>query len=117
MTEIQELKTEVRELKDLILGLSKRVEEESKKTEDLRRVVIGISKSMSDSFKIIDLNFEGLAKRMDVVEQKIDSLTDHAEAQFGSVGEKLDELKVEVIKIQKVSGYSEQYENLLSISR
>lgn len=120
--------SEIGELKELILALSARLDKSESQHEELRKVVIGLSKNMADSFKIIDQNFEALVKRMDIVEHKIDKLAEHAAEQFGSVdgkineiggilSDKLDELKVEVIKIQKVSGYSEQYENLLSISR
>jgi hypothetical protein len=60
------------------------------------------------SFKATDENFE-------IINQKVDELITNSNTEFKGVGEKLGEIKHELIKIQKVSNYSEEYENLLSI--
>lgn len=60
------------------------------------------------SFKTTDSNFE-------ILNQKLDNLRDISTTEFKGVGEKLGEIKNELNKIQKVSNYSEEYENLLSI--
>lgn len=60
------------------------------------------------SFKTTDGNFE-------IINAKVDELIKSSNAEFEGVGEKLGEIKHELVKIQKVSNYSEEYENLLNI--
>ncbi|WP_188051724.1 hypothetical protein [Flavobacterium sp. GP15] len=62
------------------------------------------------SFKATDNNFE-------IINEKVDALINNSNDEFKGVGEKLGEIKHELIKIQKVSNYSEEYENLLSIAK
>lgn len=90
------------------------VEEQMQKMESkldaLIKSFLGFSNHAVDSFKTTDENFE-------LLQQKVDALSNDASTEFDKVGEKLSELKVEVLKIQKVSNYSEEYENLLKISK
>ncbi len=85
--------------------------------EDIRKAVLDLNKELLEGFKIIDSNFEAIGKKLDAIEVKVNHLSDSSEKEFNSVDGKLSELKNEVIKIQKISGYTEQYENLLKIAR
>lgn len=71
--------------------------------ENLRKVVVSMHKHMFESFERIDQNFEILRK----------TATDG----FHNVDGQLGEIKTEIQKIQKVSNYPEEYENLLKVSR
>jgi len=94
------------------------------KMESLTSVVVDLSKTLLDAIKKTDENFGILEKRletieckMQVIENKIDHLDQSSSSEFRTVGGKIDHLHEEVQKIQKISNYSEQYENLLKISR
>lgn len=63
-----------------------------------------------DSFKKADANFE-------LLNAKIDELAKSANVQFGQVGGKLDGIQKEIEKIQKVSNYTDEYENLLRVTK
>ncbi len=85
--------------------------------EDVRKAVLDLSKELVEGFRITNTNFEAIGKRLDLIENKINNLSDSSAKEFNTVGGKLSELKEEVIKIQKISGYTEQYQNLLKIAR
>lgn len=78
--------------------------------KNLRDTLMNAHKHTVASFKTVDENFE-------IVNTKIDTLVASSEKGFDDVGGKIDDLQVEVKKIQKVSNYPEEYENLLKISR
>jgi DNA anti-recombination protein RmuC len=86
------------------------------KIEAVTKVVLDLIKTLHEAVSKIDANFEILEKRLDTIEAKIDNLETASYSEFKNVGGKLDELHVEAKKIQKVSNYTEQYENLLKIS-
>ena len=85
--------------------------------EDIRKAVLDLNKNMVEGFKVIDNNFETIEKRLDSIESNIAKLTTESTKGFDNVGDQITELKGEVVKIQKISGYSDQYENLLKIAR
>jgi len=55
--------------------------------------------------KIIDNNFEILNQKIDAVDKKVNAL--HSDTQ-----QNFDEVKLELVKIQKTTGYDEMYDNL-----
>lgn len=75
----------------------------------LRDVLLSAHRHTVDSFGKVDENFE-------VINAKIDKLIASSEDGFEDVGGKIDKLQTEIKKIQKVSNYPEEYENLLRIS-
>jgi hypothetical protein len=87
------------------------------KIEDIRTAIVQLTKKMATAFEIVDKNFESLESRINVIDGKIDQLAQNSSKEFESVGDKLTDLKNEVTKIQKVSNYSEEYANLLKISK
>lgn len=89
----------------------------SDQIETLRKVILDMNKSMISSFHTIDTNFSAIELKLELLEKKIDSLTDTSSKEFEMVGGKLTEVKDELMKIQKVSNYSEEFENLLKVSR
>jgi hypothetical protein len=101
-----------------------RFEKTDAQYESLRKSILDLTQTMSKAFKTIDQNFEAMDDRLNSLDKKVDTLIFESNEGFGKVGdnlksvkEKLGELTTEVVKIQKVSNYSEQYENLLSISK
>ncbi|HVD99615.1 MAG TPA: hypothetical protein VNB90_15510 [Cytophagaceae bacterium] len=83
--------------------------------EFIRKGVINLNKTQVEAYKKIDDNFDSIDKRLATLEESISKLTEDSESSFTTVGKKIDELKYEVHKIQKVSNYSEEYENLMKI--
>lgn len=85
--------------------------------ENVRKALVDLNKSYIETSKIIDDNFESIDKRLVVIEESVKNLNDNSQNSFNTVGKKIDELKQEVHKIQKVSNYTEEYENLMKIVR
>lgn len=85
--------------------------------KDAVKLLLYVHDTQKESLDKADKNFETLESRLKLLEDKVDSLSNNSSAGFQDVGGKIQELKVEVMKIQKVSNYSEEYENLLKISR
>lgn len=83
-------------------SLEQRVESLEEKIDALIGLVVSISKTQVATGKTIDSNF-------DILNQKIDNLSKMSSKEFGNI-------KIELKKIQDVSGYSEEYENLLRVS-
>jgi DNA repair exonuclease SbcCD ATPase subunit len=83
--------------------------------EFIRKGIINLNKTQVEAYKKIDDNFDSIDKRLATLEESISKLTEDSESSFTTVGKKIDELKYEVHKIQKVSNYSEEYENLMKI--
>lgn len=92
-------------------------EEITKQIADLKTVLLDTIKYVQKGFKAVDENFEAIDKSLKAIDGKVELLIKESNEGFGQVGEKIDELKVEVNKIQKVSNYSEEYANLLRISK
>ncbi len=108
-------------------------------TESLRRVLIQVVANSAEVSKKIDDNFEYVNDKIETVNQKIDALAQASHHGLNEVGGKLNDLKDEVggnindlkvevggkleeihtdlRKIEKVSNYTAEYENLLRISR
>lgn len=87
------------------------------KIEAVRKAVVDMNKVMMESFKIADKNFAAIEAKINTIDEKIDTLARNSSKEFATVGGKIDQLKTEVIKIQKVSNYPEHYENMLKISK
>ena len=99
--------------------------------EELRKAIVELNTHVVKGFKIIDSNFEAIDvrfgnmdkklsnmdSRLGNIESNLSHLSDSSAKEFGNVGGQLSELKEEVIKIQKISGYSDQFENLLRITK
>lgn len=92
------------------LEIENRLKNLESKLDSLIGSFLNHSKHSVKSFKATDDNFE-------IINQKVDELIINSNKEFIGVGEKLGEIKHELIKIQKVSNYSEEYENLLSIAK
>lgn len=82
--------------------LEQRVDILEGKIDALIGLMLSISKRQVEAGKSIDSNFT-------VLNDKIDSLAKMSSKEFGDI-------KVELTKIQEVSGYSQEYENLLKVS-
>lgn len=99
----------------------KALEERFKSVEllvgSLRETILTMSKHSVQSFNTIDQNFDIFNENFEGVNTKLDKLVKDAADGFETVGGQLDGLHEEVKKIQKVSNYSEEYENLLKISK
>lgn len=78
------------------------------KLDSLISSFISHSQHTMKSFKATDENFE-------IINQKVDELILSSNSEFKGVGKKLGEIKNELNKIQKVSNYTEEFENLLKI--
>lgn len=87
-----------------ISSLEDKISSLDEKVTALVDIVIGL---LSAS-KTIDQNF-------DIVNKKLDSLYAESGDGFTKVGEKLEVLKTEINKIQKVYNYSAEYDNLLKV--
>jgi DNA anti-recombination protein RmuC len=85
------------------------------KFDNLTKVVLDLSKKMHAGFGKVDENFESIGYRLELIDKRIELLLKDSNDGFSTVGEKIDQLKQEVHKIQKVSNYTEEYENLLRI--
>ena len=83
--------------------------------ESIRKGLINLSKTQVEAYKKIDENFDSIDQRLSGLEESLSKLTEDSESSFNTVGKKIDELKHEVHKIQKVSNYTEEYENLMKI--
>lgn len=108
---------QLEEIKNLFISQQGQLGSLEGRIEDLKQVVIDINQQMLRSFKIVDQNFEALDKKIDTVDKKVDILISESNQGFEKVGGQLNELQEEVSKIQKVSNYSQEYENLLKISK
>lgn len=78
--------------------------------EKLIQAVSEIGNKQSIAFKTIDDNFEDLNKRISSIEKKLASLSDDTSKNF-------DDVKVELKKISTVTGYKDQFENLIDSSK
>ena len=95
----------------------------------LEVAVAAIATALTNGFQTLDKNFESIETRIDAMdkkidgvenrlhtlEKKVDELAKQSDVSFTSVDGKLDHLTAEVAKIDKVSGYAEEYQNLLDI--
>lgn len=76
--------------------------------ENLRRFTINAHSHSVNSFKIS----EG---KIDILNIKLESLAKDSNKNFDDVKGKLEEIQNEIGKIDEVSRYSEEYENLLKV--
>jgi len=96
------LETRIKSLEDLV--------------NDIRGLVLTIGKHSVESFKTVDSNFENLKQQVEILDNRVQTLQTAAKDGFNGVEDKIDDLKTEVMKIEKVSNYSEEYNNLLRIA-
>jgi DNA-binding CsgD family transcriptional regulator len=59
--------------------------------------------------------FKAVDKRIALMDKKIAKLAKNANVEFGTVKGKLNDLHSEIKKISTITGYEEQYKNLLKI--
>jgi hypothetical protein len=85
------------------------------KITKLTELVVGMNNGIIEANAKIDSNFDIVVERLTSIESKLKSLEGSTSNEFSSVGSKLDSLHDEIKKIQKVSGYDAQHENMLSI--
>lgn len=102
-----------------LFNLNKKIDE---KFDSIDRRFSSLYMNQIEAYKKIDDNFESMDKRLHSMDKRLSSLevnvsrlSENSESSFSTVGRKIDELKYEVHKIQKVSNYSEEYENLMKI--
>jgi archaellum component FlaC len=86
--------------------IEQRISDLDETLKSVTAILISFQKHSSESFNKIDENFE-----------VIKNVLNNHSTNFNEVGGKLNELKDEVIKIQKVSNYQKEYENLLKIAK
>lgn len=65
----------------------------------------------------IDSNFDIVNQKIDSLTARVHVLSEKSNQEFGNVGQKLNDIHIEISKIQKVSNYASEYENLLKISK
>lgn len=95
---------------------NKNLEELKTQILDLKSLVITVLKKSFETSELIDSNFEVLNERINELYNKIDCFEKATGKDFTGVGNKLDTIHHELKKIEKVSRYSEEFENLLKIS-
>ena len=96
------------EIENKLSSLEARFDNLEAKLDSLISSFISHSQHTMKSFKATDENFE-------IINQKVDELISSSNNEFKGVGKKLVEIKHELNKIQKVSNYTEDFENLLKI--
>lgn len=74
-------------------------------------------KATDDNFEIINEKVETINSKVETINAKVDCLMKDSNKEFSVVGEQLGEIKQELIKLQKVSNYTQEYENLLTIAK
>jgi predicted nucleic acid-binding Zn-ribbon protein len=85
--------------------------------EAIRSAVVSSHKAIMESFKIVDNNFAAIKDKIKVIDDKIDALAHSASKDFETVHGNLRDIKDELDKIEKVSKYSDEYANMLKITR
>jgi uncharacterized phage infection (PIP) family protein YhgE len=115
---------DISELGGKIDALLSRVDTLEKNHNDLRVALLTAHKHSVASFGKIDSNFQNVTTGIDSIDAKVEILTkahkeglDGVEHGLNNLGTKVDELKGEVMKIEKVSNYTDEYENLLRIAK
>ena len=96
------------EKNDALVKMQHDVRELKETVNALKSLFLMSDRHTIKSFKRIDDNFE-------VVKKDLEDLKRDSDKSFDEVGNKLDDLHTEVMKIQKVSNYSEEYENLITL--
>ena len=84
--------------------------------EGLKSLVLTVLKKTIQTSHTLDSNFEILKEQIADIEKKIDQLAADTGQDLTSVDGKLDDIHSELKKIEKVSRYTEEFENLLKIS-
>ena len=85
--------------------------------EDMRKFIVTSHKAMMDAFTVVDSNFDVIKEKVSNIDDKIDNLSKSSSTNFDEFGEHLKGIKAELMKIEKVSRYTEEYANILRISR
>lgn len=76
--------------------------------ENLKRFTIDAHSHSVNSFKVVN-------GRINILDIKLGSLAKNSDKNFDDVKGKLEKIQKEIGKIDKVSRYSEEYENLLKV--
>lgn len=96
-------------------SIEDRVSRLEEKLNALIKLFVSHMNDSNDSSKRIDNNFKLVESQITIVSSKIDKLSSKSTKRFDEVGNKLGEIKEELQKIEKVSNYPEEYQNLLKI--
>lgn len=83
----------------------------------LKNLVLSLLDETIKTSKTLDSNFEILKDRLAKIEAKVDKLSNTTGEEFENVDGKLDNIQIELSKIEKVSRYTEGFEDLLNLSR
>lgn len=87
-----------------------RIAKIEEKLDAIVSLFISHAKHSQETRNIVDKNFNVLDAKIETIKQKISALHQDTSDGFG-------EVKDELVKIQKVSNYQEEYENLLKIAK
>ncbi len=82
----------------------------------LRSLVLTVLKKTIETAHTLDSNFEVLKGRMEDLENQIERVAVSTGQDLTKVDGKLDDIHSELKKIEKVSRYTEEFENLLKIT-
>ena len=97
--------------------MEKRIEKLEKTTTTLIKYIKGVNETIFGVLETITNNQERLEKQMDVLSTKIDALDGNTTKHFDKVGTKLNGLKSEIQKINKVTGYKDIIDNQKSLGK
>jgi len=91
-------------------SIEERISKLEQKLDAFFELFISHAKHSIETREVVDKNFDVLDKKIETIKQKISALHQDTSDGFG-------EVKEELVKIQKVSNYQEEYENLLKIAK
>ncbi len=99
--------------------MEKRVEDLEKNLSAVVSHIKDVHSAISGGLGKVDTNFEKITAHLNkieaellIVNSKIDSLSGNTEKGFGDVNVSLEDLKMEISKINDVTSYDHIYENL-----
>jgi predicted nuclease with TOPRIM domain len=105
-------------MEDLLNKIQSDVQKDKENITNITKFLILEAAKSASAFKKIDSNFESINQRLDAITTEVVLLKKTASETLGGVDHvsgKIDLLTQEVQKIQKVSNYSEEYDNLLKL--
>ncbi|MBC6411318.1 MAG: hypothetical protein GDA42_12870 [Ekhidna sp.] len=107
---MEDIQSTLESLVKLVEQLNKRMDNQEKQLNLLTQSFVRFVSEEEKNEKIIDNNFEILNQKIDRLQNRVNML--HSDTQ-----QNFDEVKLELIKIQKTTGYQSIYENFLQVSK